>query len=430
MVLLLGAALTYLNWRMTFAPALGWFSAVLTAAGMHLVTFDLLTLNQSPRSADLDPSVNPDLVVLLAVPVLALMGLRMTPLPRYLGPLGLGVTIALASAGLRIFQLDHSDDVRRADGDQPWAMVAAMVVLGLLACFLLANTWSLPHWARRATTLAGVVVVASHAALPLTTSGPQRAALAALSTAGAVGITMCAAAMCVESLVAVQTATRFLTDRVAEAERRAGRSSEVLHELRATVAGVNKASSLLRRGDALLPRSHRERLESMLGHELARMERLLEHRATTDRELVELDDVIEPLVIAQRALGHEVRWEPTGYLAVGAPDSIAEAVHILLSNAARHAGSAPVEVTVTPDGRGGLSVRVSDEGPGVDPEVAPYLFERGVHSATSPGQGIGLHVARRLVRDQGGDLSLERNQRGRGSTFLLVIPEPGEETAS
>jgi signal transduction histidine kinase len=81
-----------------------------------------------------------------------------------------------------------------------------------------------------------------------------------------------------------------------------------------------------------------------------------------------------------------------------------------------------IDVTVTTQGPL-ASVLVSDDGPGVSPEVRATLFEPGI--STKPGGwGIGLALTRRIVEDvHGGRLSLRSTQRG--ATFAAEIPLGG-----
>jgi signal transduction histidine kinase len=62
---------------------------------------------------------------------------------------------------------------------------------------------------------------------------------------------------------------------------------------------------------------------------------------------------------------------------------------------------------------------VSDNGPGVPPEVERSLFEPFVTGKPS-GVGIGLALARKVARAHGGDLVLERSERG--AAFRLTLP--------
>jgi signal transduction histidine kinase len=49
-----------------------------------------------------------------------------------------------------------------------------------------------------------------------------------------------------------------------------------------------------------------------------------------------------------------------------------------------------------------------------------HVFERGYHGAGSPGEGLGLHGARVLMREQGGELALDPT--GPGARFVLTLP--------
>jgi signal transduction histidine kinase len=68
-----------------------------------------------------------------------------------------------------------------------------------------------------------------------------------------------------------------------------------------------------------------------------------------------------------------------------------------------------------------VKVSVIDGGPGVPDDLVPVLFERGFHREGSPGQGIGLAMARELATGLGGSLELERAPR-KGARFDLTLP--------
>jgi len=68
---------------------------------------------------------------------------------------------------------------------------------------------------------------------------------------------------------------------------------------------------------------------------------------------------------------------------------------------------------------------VLDRGPGVPVELREKVFEnfcRGDASLTArvPGSGLGLSIARRLLRDLGGDL-LCLPREGGGACFRIVL---------
>ena len=72
------------------------------------------------------------------------------------------------------------------------------------------------------------------------------------------------------------------------------------------------------------------------------------------------------------------------------------------------------------------SLRVEDRGPGIPAEFTKRLFEkfqRADDSLTTskPGSGLGLSIARQLIRDQGGDIRFEPVAGG-GSCFIILLP--------
>lgn len=68
-----------------------------------------------------------------------------------------------------------------------------------------------------------------------------------------------------------------------------------------------------------------------------------------------------------------------------------------------------------------IEITVSDNGPGIDPAVRDHLFEPFVTSKKS-GQGLGLALVRKLVRDMDGRISHDRDE-SRGLThFRIHLP--------
>ncbi|MGH7531641.1 MAG: sensor histidine kinase, partial [Gemmatimonadales bacterium] len=74
------------------------------------------------------------------------------------------------------------------------------------------------------------------------------------------------------------------------------------------------------------------------------------------------------------------------------------------------------------DGR--VCVAVTDNGPGVAPEIAQRLFRPFATTKGRRGTGLGLYISRQLVREAGGDLALVRAP-GRGARFLVTLPPAG-----
>jgi signal transduction histidine kinase len=68
-----------------------------------------------------------------------------------------------------------------------------------------------------------------------------------------------------------------------------------------------------------------------------------------------------------------------------------------------------------------VAVRISDDGPGVDPEIRDRIFEPGVTTKSS-GWGVGLALSRRIVEGvHGGRIEL-LDGRTPGATFEIRLP--------
>jgi two-component system, OmpR family, sensor kinase len=73
-----------------------------------------------------------------------------------------------------------------------------------------------------------------------------------------------------------------------------------------------------------------------------------------------------------------------------------------------------------------VHIVVSDDGPGIPPELLPHLFERFVSSRRTPGIGLGLYLAQRIVVAHGGSLRAE-STLGAGAQFHFELPCEGPD---
>ena len=194
----------------------------------------------------------------------------------------------------------------------------------------------------------------------------------------------------------------------------------LLHELRQPLMGADASARLLERA---------------LGEVLARADDWITLRAQLDRltEIVlEYEELLRPEgpparypvgVVVARAVGllsHRTRplagrfvlhREDGDRLGWGAPGALVHATTNLVANALDAVDGdleARVAVRVLPARSGrGVDVRVSDEGPGVPAPLRARIFEpRFTTKPPGRGTGLGLHVARRLMERQGGDVFL------------------------
>ncbi len=91
----------------------------------------------------------------------------------------------------------------------------------------------------------------------------------------------------------------------------------------------------------------------------------------------------------------------------------------LLENALRSRAGTQVRIVIE-RGDGYAICRISDDGPGVPPELQQRIFEPFV-SGRPDGTGVGLSLVSRIVKEAGGQISLDSTPQ-KGSCFTLRFP--------
>ena len=240
-----------------------------------------------------------------------------------------------------------------------------------------------------------------------------------------------------------------LAAQAAEAARLAAANSmrtallaAVSHDLRTPLAGIKAASSALRSTDLRLSDADRTELVetvdasadrlSALVDNLLDMSRLQAGAVTPALSPSDLPDVVAR-ALSWLDAGEQQRvcsdWSDELPPALADSGLLERVVANLVSNAARHAPSGPISLSVGELG-GRVELRVADRGPGiplVDRERVFIAFQRLGDSPSGQGVGLGLAVARGLTEAMGGTLTAEETPGG-GVTMvvsLAVATTPG-----
>lgn len=95
----------------------------------------------------------------------------------------------------------------------------------------------------------------------------------------------------------------------------------------------------------------------------------------------------------------------------------------LINNAAQSISAEQGTVTVRSSVEGDrIRVDVSDTGSGIAADVLPHIFDNYFTTkASSEGTGLGLPIARSIVQEHGGEMTVA-TEVGRGSTFTVFLP--------
>ncbi|KRE88833.1 histidine kinase [Frateuria sp. Soil773] len=207
-------------------------------------------------------------------------------------------------------------------------------------------------------------------------------------------------------------------------------NSDVSHELRTPLAVIASTTELLQ-GSPDLTDKLRERLKrieraSRQATELIEALLLLsraERRGPTRGEITEVGKVAADVIESQRP---QMRDKPLDIelvvrepVSINAPASVLSvALTNLIGNAIKYTLEGIVRVEV-----GAGRIEVIDTGPGIKPEDAERLFQRGVRGegAGGSGAGLGLAIVRRLCELYGWDVSMRPRSDANGAVASIVF---------
>jgi signal transduction histidine kinase len=212
----------------------------------------------------------------------------------------------------------------------------------------------------------------------------------------------------------------------------AGVAHEISNPL-AGIAGCAEALSTLTSRNTGKDAKEARRFRDLIRTEVARCERIVRFLLDSARPSPGgTADVGEIVSVALRLLDRhpafhrvKVRSQIPGKLPAARieADSLKQVVLALATNAAQ---AMPTGGTLTlkagRDGRN-LVLDVIDTGPGIAESVRPRLFEPYFTTDPQRGAGLGLPVARSLLKSQGGDLLYRA--RKNGSCFRVVLKTAG-----
>ncbi|MFC5815443.1 ATP-binding protein [Nonomuraea harbinensis] len=185
------------------------------------------------------------------------------------------------------------------------------------------------------------------------------------------------------------------------------------------VAASNHPEVVREEGEAAIVQA--ERLTAVIDELLAAARRQRHSQAeptSIDQVLVQQVTEWDPVF---RGVGRRLVLEGTRDLkALATTGGFGQVIATLLENSLRHGGGT-VTVTTT-SGDNYVVTEVTDEGPGIDDEIAPKIFDRNVSGGG--GTGLGLTLARALAAADGGRLELVRRRPATFAVFLRPADAP------
>lgn len=203
------------------------------------------------------------------------------------------------------------------------------------------------------------------------------------------------------------------------------------HELRSPLARLKMAVSIM----ADMPPARAAQLKEEIHQDIAELDALVEEVLLASRldATTELSrqpvDLLGMVTEEASRVGAEVDIQPDlgrslqPYL--GDERLLRRAVRNLLENAKRYGGQDPCIVLSLVDGSQGISISISDTGPGVPYEQRERIFDPFYrmpgHAEHAGGVGLGLSLVRQIARRHGGDVVCNAPPSG-GGRFTISLP--------
>ena len=219
-----------------------------------------------------------------------------------------------------------------------------------------------------------------------------------------------------------------------------GMAEMLAHEIKNPLAGITGAAQLLSMGLSV----EDQEMTDLIVEESRRIVKLLEqveqfgNLSPPDRKPVNIHDVLDR---ARRSallgFGAHMKiiedYDPSLPMAVGDPDQLLQVVLNLLTNAfhavdeRKQKGPEGYEPTVrvkTRKKKNGVEITVEDNGGGIPENIREKIFQPFFTTKpTGEGTGLGLSMSYDIVtKGHGGSLEVS-SREGKGTTFLVGLPE-------
>jgi signal transduction histidine kinase len=241
-------------------------------------------------------------------------------------------------------------------------------------------------------------------------------------------------------LAGVVINTLFLVREIRRNEQHDAFINAVTHELKTPVASIRLYLQTLqtrsvddskRKEFYKIMLDDSDRLLSTI-EQILRTGRMSAARRPLNLSRVDIAALVEQCVARARG-AHSIPEDAISYnrgdsiTFVADEDEVRAAVSNLIDNAVKYSGkSVRVSVEVR-QAEERVSVRVTDQGPGIPKSELTQIFKRfyrvpGALASAVKGTGLGLYIVRSVAKRHGGRAWAESEGPGQGSTFVVEFP--------
>lgn len=226
--------------------------------------------------------------------------------------------------------------------------------------------------------------------------------------------------------------------------------ANVSHELKTPLTSIRMYAEMLREKKDKLSQEKQDHYLSVILSESERLSRLISNVLNFSKmeagqkkyriEKLDLNEFLEELAVLyhpgleQLGIKLDISLCPEATQISIDRDSLTQIMDNLISNACKYAAAGKELIIRTEEKENTILINVEDRGPGIPVSSRSRIFNKFYRcdnslTAESKGSGLGLSIARGLIRDQGGDLTYSPREGG-GSIFTVIIMKDGGDRRS
>ncbi len=209
--------------------------------------------------------------------------------------------------------------------------------------------------------------------------------------------------------------------------------SDVTHELRTPLTSINgyvegAADGVFTDEEMLASVTEETRRMRKLVDDLSLLSRAQEGSLTLERRDTDIARLAEETAERLRpqfdAAGVTLAVSGDPVVVSVDPARFGQVLTNLIGNALGHARPEGAVAVLVEADAGGVTVSITDDGDGIDPEELSHVFDRFYRGTTTgrAGTGIGLAIAQSIVDAHDGEITAASEGPGTGATFTVLLP--------